>query len=470
MMIVPVILAGGSGNRLWPKSRALFPKQFLRLNGEHTMLQSTLLRLEKLDHQPAITICNEDHRFIVAEQLKEIKELGQIILEPEGRNTAPAVALAALHALKETNLYGEALMLILPADHVISDSKSFIAAIENAAPMADNGQLVTFGIVPTQAHTGYGYIKSGEGKNNVYVVDEFVEKPSIELAEKYVSSGTHYWNSGMFLIKASKYLEELKLYYPSIFEACVSASENTETDVDFLRIDHEKFKQCPSMSLDYAVMENTSDAVVIPLDIGWNDIGSWSSLWDIGKKDRNGNVVGGDIILHETTNSLISSDKGLVAAVGVEDLVIVATDDVVMVANKKKTEAVKILVQQLKNEQRQERISGKIVYRPWGSYETIDMGECYQVKRITVKPKAKLSLQKHHYRAEHWVVVSGIATVIKGSDKFMLCTNESTYIPLGTVHSLHNNEDIDLELIEVQSGSYLGEDDIIRFEDIYGRV
>ena len=463
MSICAVIIAGGSGTRLWPLSRTSHPKQFLSLYDNTSMLQSTVKRLSGLDLQSSVTICNEEHRFFVAEQLREIDKLGSIILEPVGRNTAPAIALAAF------SVKDDPLLLVLAADHVIQDEAAFTRAVCAAIPLADSGKLVTFGIEPNEPHTGYGYIKRGEKKDTGFAVDEFVEKPSIELAQDYVSSGSYYWNSGIFLFKASKYLEELKSFRPDIYEACESSMADLQADLDFLRVDKVKFESCPSESADYAVMEKTKDAVVVPLDAGWSDIGSWSSLWDISEKDGNGNATHGDVMLHSSNNCYVRTDGKLVAAIGVDDLVIVSTKDVLMVSNKDSVEHIKVIVDQLKTSSRIEWELHREVYRPWGKYDLIDTGERYQVKRITVKPGAKLSVQMHNHRAEHWVVVSGEARVTNGNKTFLLSENESTYIPVGVVHSLENPGKVELELIEVQSGNYLGEDDIVRFEDVYGR-
>jgi mannose-1-phosphate guanylyltransferase len=464
MSICAVIMAGGNGTRLWPLSRAGHPKQFLKLYGEQTMLQETVSRLSGLNIQSSVTICNEDHRFFVAEQLREINKLGSIILEPVGRNTAPAIALAAL------SVEDDPLLLVLAADHVIKNQEAFTEAVSKAIPLAEAGKLVTFGVVANEPHTGYGYIKRGVEQGAGFVVDEFVEKPSVELAQTYLSSGTYYWNSGMFLFKASRYLEELKKFRPEIYEACEFSLIDVQSDLDFLRINREKFESCPSESVDYAVMEKTTDAVVVPMDAGWSDIGSWSSLWDISKKDGDGNAIHGDVIVHNASNSYVRTDGKLVAAIGVEDLVIISTKDVLMVAHKDCVQDVKIIAQELKANSRSEWELHREVCRPWGKYDSIDHGERYQVKRITVNPGAKLSVQMHHHRAEHWVVVSGSAKVTNGNKTFLLAEKESTFIPAGVVHALENPGKIPLELIEVQSGSYLGEDDIVRFEDNYGRV
>jgi len=465
-MIKAVIMAGGSGSRLWPLSRAAHPKQFLALHGKDTMLEATFKRLQGLDIHSSVTICNEEHRFFVAEQLRAIDKLGSIILEPVGRNTAPAIALAALSSSKGE----DPLLLVLAADHVIQEETAFTKTVMNAVPSAEAGKLVTFGIVPHDPNPSYGYIKKGKSKGIGFSVDSFVEKPSKEVAKKYLESGDYFWNSGMFLFKASRYLEELKKCRPDIYKACKLAMESTSEDNDFLRINQAAFSLCPSDSIDYAVMEKTGDAVVVPMDVGWSDIGSWSSLWDVSDKDGNGNVTCGDVMLHEAYNSYIRTDGQLVSAIGVNDLVIVSTKDVLVVAHKDSVQDVKTVAQRLKAQSRTEWDSHREVYRPWGKYDSIDIGERYQVKRITVKPGARLSLQMHHHRAEHWVVVSGTAKVIKGDKTFTMSENESTYIPVGVTHSLENPGKVPLEMIEVQSGSYLGEDDIVRFDDLYGRI
>ena len=464
MTICAVVMAGGSGTRLWPISRATHPKQFLALDGDATMLQETMGRLADLNIDSSVTICNEEHRFFVAEQLREIDQLGSIILEPAGRNTAPAIALAALTSKDDP------LLLVLAADHVIKDAAAFNRAVSDAIPLAESGKLVTFGVVPTEAHTGYGYIKRGADKGTGFDVDQFVEKPTAEVAEGYVDSGEYYWNSGMFLFKASRYLEELQKFRPDIYAACELSVQGVEPDLDFLRVDKAAFEACSSESVDYAVMEKTADAMVVPMDAGWRDIGSWSSLWDVSNKDADGNAVQGDVMLHASTNSYVRASDQLVAAVGVDNLVVVATKDVVMVADKDSVQDVKLIAQKLKEQARSEWELNREVYRPWGKYDSIDSGERYQVKRITVKPGAKLSVQMHHHRAEHWIVVSGTAKVTKGDDTFLLTENQSTYIPVGVVHALENPGKFELELIEVQSGTYLGEDDIVRFEDLYGRT
>ena len=464
MSICPVIMAGGSGTRLWPLSRAAHPKQFLRLHGEDTMLQATVKRLSGLDIQASITICNERHRFFVAEQLREIDKLGSIILEPVGRNTAPAIALAALTAKDDP------LLLVLAADHVIQDEEAFREAVIRAIPLAEAGKLVTFGIVPSAPHTGYGYIKRGTDLGEGFEVDAFVEKPSSDVAQDYLSSGDYYWNSGMFLFRASSYLNELKKCRPDILERCQASVMEVNADLDFLRIDTDMFESCPAESVDYAVMEKTLHAVVVPMDAGWSDIGSWSSLWDISEKDGDGNSTHGDVILDNTHNSYVKTDEKLVSAIGVNDLIIVSTKDALMVAHKDSVQDVKIITEKLKACSRSEWELNREVFRPWGKYDSIDNGDRYQVKRITVKPGAKLSLQMHHHRSEHWVVVCGTARVTNGEDTFLLAENESTYIQAGNVHALENPGKVDLELIEIQTGSYLGEDDIVRYADLYGRA
>jgi len=465
MSICAVIMAGGSGTRLWPLSRAAHPKQFLSLNGKGTMLQETVKRLNNLDVESLITICNEDHRFLVAEQLREIGTLGSIILEPSGKNTAPAIALAAIQSFEN-----DPILLVLAADHVIKDQAAFERAVINAAPLAESGKLVTFGIVPHEPHTGYGYIKKGKSEGAGFIVDQFVEKPSVGLAKDYLSSGEYLWNSGMFLFKASRYLEELKKYRPDILKYCESSMLNVEADLNFLRVNKEKFSLCPSDSVDYAVMEKTEGAVVVPMDAGWSDIGSWTSLWDISKKDSEGNVIGGDVILHNSTNSYIEAGNTLVAAIGVDDLIIVSTKDALMVARKDSVQDAKVIAQQLKADSRNEWDLHREVYRPWGKFDSIDTGDGYQVKKLTVNPGAKLSVQMHYHRSEHWVVVAGQARVYYGEKWSILNVNESTYHGKEVVHALENPGDVPLELIEVQVGDYLGEDDIVRYADVYGRA
>lgn len=467
MNITPVIMAGGTGSRLWPMSRALHPKQFLKLTSNQSMLQETVKRTEAITIQKNIVICNDEHRFLAAEQLREINQLGQIILEPIGRNTAPAIALAALQLIKQDP---DALMLVLAADHVIKNQIAFEQSVQKAAVAAEQGKMVTFGIVPTHAETGYGYIKRGDIELDGFKVDQFVEKPNKEIAQQYLESGDYYWNSGMFLFKASRYLEELKQHRPDIYQACEQAMVNTAEDLDFIRVDKEQFIACPSESIDYAVMEKTNSAVVIPLDADWSDVGAWSALWDISEKDQNNNVMRGDVLTHNSHDCYFNTEQKLIAAVGVENIVVIETKDAVLVAHKDKVQDVKEIVEQLKASGRTEHHLHREVYRPWGKYDSIDNGKRDQVKRITVNPGEKLSIQMHHHRSEHWIVVSGTAKVTNGEQTLLVTEDQSTYIPLGTIHALENPGKIPLEMIEVQTGSYLGEDDIVRFEDRYGRV
>ena len=464
--IVPVILSGGSGTRLWPLSREAYPKQFLPLVGDDTMLQATWKRVASIAGAAPIVVANQEHRFMAAEQLRESKVIPQaLILEPIGRNTAPAIAIAALQALASGD---DALLLVLPSDHVVRNEPAFHAAVKQAAQAADAGKLVTFGIVPTAPETGYGYIKAATGEG-VRAVDRFVEKPDLATAEQYVASGEYFWNSGMFLFKASRYLKELELLQPAILAACRDALDKAARDTDFIRLDADAFAASPNDSIDYAVMEKTVDAAVVPLDAEWNDVGSWSALWEVSDKDADGNACHGDVIALDCRNSYAYGSR-LIAMVGLEDIVVVETDDAVFVGHKDRVQDVKEIVAQIKREGRSEAAAHRKVYRPWGAYDSIDNGERFQVKRITVKPGATLSLQMHHHRAEHWIVVSGTAEVTRGDDVILLSENQSTYIPLGVTHRLKNPGKLPLELIEVQSGSYLGEDDIVRFEDQYGRA
>jgi len=471
--MIPVILSGGSGARLWPLSRSMYPKQFLAIsltmNSDYSMFQETLRRLDGLNHQDPIVICNADHRFLAAEKLRELDAAPQsIILEPMGRNTAPAIAVTALAALKTSD---DPILLVLPADHTIKDTKKFHSAIKKAEKLAKDGALVTFGIVPSQPHTGYGYIKRGANKTGGgYDVAEFVEKPDQATAEKFLKSGDYLWNSGMFMFRASRFLAELEKFAPDVLRHARLAYEAAAADFDFTRLDAEKFAKCPSISIDYAVMEHTKDARVVPLDAGWSDIGSWSSLWDVCAKDDNGNSLTGDIIAEDTRDCYIMAENKLVTTIGVDNLIIVDTKDALLVASKDRSEDVKKIVDKLKSQNRPETALHREVYRPWGKYDSIGSGDRDQVKRITVKPGAKLSLQMHHHRAEHWIVVKGSARVTRGEETFMVHENESTFIPIGTIHALENPGVIPLEMIEVQSGSYLGEDDIVRLEDKYGRV
>jgi mannose-1-phosphate guanylyltransferase/mannose-6-phosphate isomerase len=467
--MIPVILSGGSGSRLWPLSRQRHPKQFLPLVGEESMFQQTLTRLPGYCADP-IVVSNEDHRFIVTEQLEKIALTpSSVILEPFGRNTAPALALAALHALETGD--EEAVLLVLPADHYISDLAEFHQALEVARQSAEQGNLVLFGIQPSSPETGYGYLKKGSTvRATVFEVDEFVEKPDLETAMQYLASGDYLWNSGMFVMRARRYLEELSVHFEDIYHTCKLGYEHRQCEGVFMRIAANIFEHCPDDSIDYAVMEKTNAAVSVSLAAGWSDLGSWSSLWDNETKDEQNNVVRGDVISQDSKGCYVRSDERLVALVGVEDLVVVDTDDAVLVAHKDKVQNVKGIVAHLKKHGRTEHDSHREVRRPWGSYDTVDLGSRFQVKNIKVKPGASLSLQKHHHRAEHWVVVSGTAEVTCGEKVFLLSENQSTYIPVGEVHRLKNPGTIPLEIIEIQSGSYLGEDDIVRFEDIYGRV
>ncbi|WP_159870265.1 MULTISPECIES: mannose-1-phosphate guanylyltransferase/mannose-6-phosphate isomerase [unclassified Raoultella] len=468
-MIVPVIMAGGTGSRLWPMSRELYPKQFLRLNGDQSMLQDTVSRLDGLNVSAPMLICNEQHRFLAAEQLRQIDRLSNnIILEPVGRNTAPAIALAALSVIANGQ---NPLMLVLAADHVIENTQAFHQAIHAATPLAEQGKLVTFGIVAAGPETGYGYIQRGDSfGESAFNVRRFVEKPDLATAEEYLASGEYYWNSGMFLFSAERYLQELTAFRPDILEACQKAMSGVEIDSvqDFIRVDLEAFSNCPDESVDYAVMEKTSDAVVIPLDAGWNDVGSWSALWEVNEQDSNGNALTGDIFTHKTSNCYINTDDTLVAAIGVENLVIVNTKDAVLVIDKSQVQDVKKVVEFLKTNNRREYRLHRESYRPWGRQDKVVDTQRYQINRVTVKPGGKFSLQKHLHRAEHWVVLAGTAEVTLEDKTYLLTENQSTFIPIGSVHMLENPGKIPLELLEISSGSYLGEDDIIRLKDHYG--
>lgn len=473
-MIHPVIMAGGTGSRLWPLSRQLNPKQFLKLTDDNlSMLQLTVARLEGMESADPLLICNEEHRFLAAEQMRQSgHDDARIILEPCGRNTAPAIALAALQLAKDAADDGDdPLMLVLAADHLIQDVPAFQNGIAKAVPLAQQGNLVTFGIVPGHAETGYGYIQHGpELAEGSFTVTRFVEKPDQKTAEEYFSSGDYLWNSGMFMFGARRYLTELEKHRPDILAICQAAFDGASEDLHFTRVNESIFAECPEDSVDYAVMEKTDNAAVVSLDAGWSDIGSWSALWDVSDKDQNGNTFTGDVIAHDTERTLVRADSRLVATVGVKDLVIIETKDALLVAHKDKVQDVKKVVERIKNDGRHEHMNHREVYRPWGVYDSIDNGNRYQVKRITVKPGAKLSVQMHHHRAEHWIVVSGTAKVTNGEKTYLVTENQSTYIPIGQIHSLENPGVIDLDLIEVQSGSYLGEDDIVRFKDVYGRT
>jgi len=469
-MLHPVILSGGSGSRLWPLSRQNQPKQFLALIGDHSLFQETVLRASRLPGaQLPVTVCSEDHRFMVGEQLQEIGVgSGGILLEPMARNTAPAIALAALHLAAHD---ADAVMLVMPADHLIEDESAFQTAVSSASALAAGDWLVTFGIQPDYPETGYGYIRRGESLGDSgFRIDRFVEKPDLGTAERYLAEGKYGWNSGMFMFKASRYLEELRQLAPGILTAAEAAYASAKLDLDFIRIDKAAFAISPDDSIDYAVMEKTAHAAVVPVSCGWSDIGSWSSLWAAADRDTDGNRHEGDVLSIDTKGSLVrASERRMIATIGVEDLVIVDTPDATLVARKDRVQDVKKVVDMIKGAGRQEHLFHRKVYRPWGNYDSIDMGERFQVKRIVVKPGAALSLQKHHKRAEHWIVVSGVAEVTCDDKVFELRENESTYIPLGSVHRLRNRGTTPVELIEVQSGHYLGEDDIVRLEDVYGR-
>ncbi len=467
--IIPVVLSGGTGSRLWPLSRKLYPKQFIPLKGDKSLYQSTLERITDLNGvEKILTICNDEHRFMAAEQARQTGvEHSEIILEPVGRNTAPAITIAALHAMSTQD---DAYLLVLPADHILGDKQKFAVAVQYAYEVAANN-LVTFGVMPTRAETGYGYIKHDNKtiSDNAYSVTKFVEKPDLKTAESYLKSGNYLWNSGMFLFRAELFLQEIQQYQPEVYNACKQAYEKSEKDLDFIRLHEESFDSAPSISVDYAVMEKTKNVAVVSLESGWSDVGSWHALWDSFEHDPNSNATYGDVVEEDCSGCLIHANNRLVAAVGVKDQVIVETADAVLVAPRDRSQDVKEIVNTLKLSERDEVDIHPKVYRPWGAYETIDIEDRFQVKRITVYPLQKLSLQMHHHRAEHWIVVKGTARVTCGEEEFLLSENESTYIPIGTKHRLENPGKIPLELIEVQSGTYLGEDDIERFDDVYGR-
>lgn len=470
-MLLPVIMAGGTGSRLWPMSRELYPKQFLRLYGQNSMLQETITRLSGLDTQEPMVICNEEHRFLVAEQLRQLDKLSHnIMLEPVGRNTAPAIALAALQATKNGD---DPLLLVLAADHIINNVQVFHNAIQVAQKYAEVGHLVTFGIVPGSAETGYGYIQRGDAlddsQQTSYKVARFVEKPDRARAETYLASGDYYWNSGMFMFRAKKYLSELAKFRPDILDSCKQAIASADDGNDFISIPHDIFSDCPDESVDYAVMEKTSDAVVVGLDADWNDVGSWSALWDVSPKDQEGNVLTGDSWVHNSQNCYINSDGQLVAAIGVDNLVIISTKDAVLVMDKDRAQDVKKIVEHLKHNQRSEYKRHREIYRPWGRSDVIVQTPRFNVNRITVKPGGAFSMQMHHHRAEHWVILSGTGQITVNGKQFLLTENQSTFIPIGAEHCLENPGKIPLEVLEIQSGTYLGEDDIIRIKDQYGR-
>ncbi|MCK0155297.1 mannose-1-phosphate guanylyltransferase/mannose-6-phosphate isomerase [Alcanivorax sp. S6407] len=466
-MLIPVIIAGGNGSRLWPLSRSHYPKQLLRLNGEYSMLQATLIRMPAdLRAVRPIVVCNQEHRFLVAEQLNDIGIEADILLEPCGRNTAPAVALAALQARqRDTN----AKIFVCPADHAIRNPEALETAINAAYQAAEKGLLVTFGIQPDRAETGYGYICMGEAREDHHLIERFVEKPDAATAQQFLDDGGYLWNSGMFLFRAERYLQELREHHPQMLAHCTHSLLQGKADLDFVRLDEASFARCEDLSIDYAIMEHTRDGAVVPVELFWNDLGSWQSLWDHLDKDGDGNHLRGDIIAHGSSNNLAMSDERLVALLGVEDLVVVDTPDAILVAHKSQAQEVKRITDTLKARKRPETEDHRLVHRPWGKYDSVDKGNRYQVKHITVKPGEQLSVQMHHHRAEHWIVVSGTAKVTCGQSTFLVAENQSTFIPIGEVHSLENPGRIPLELIEVQSGTYLGEDDIIRISDRYHR-
>ena len=468
--MIPVILSGGSGSRLWPLSRAMHPKQFLTLNGDQSLFQATLSRLAGIQDGPLtpIVVSNEDHRFLVAEQCRALGINPQaILLEPIGRNTAPAIAAAVVKALATGR---DELLLVLPADHVFDDLDALHKAFAAGTPAARDGQIVTFGIVPNKAETGYGYIRVAEKSDEIQAVQEFVEKPDLATAEQYLADGRYYWNSGMFLFQASSMLAQLEEHAPQVLDAVQAALRNAKEDLDFTRLDTMAFATAENISIDYAVMERSNQVSVVPLDAGWNDVGSWSAVWEIAEKDSQGNASRGDVMLEATRNAYVHAEHRMVSVLGLDDVIVVETADAVMVAAKDKAQDVKLLVDRIKQSARTEATNHRKVYRPWGAYDSIDHGPRYQVKRITVAPGQKLSVQMHHHRAEHWIVVTGTAQVSIGDEQILLSENQSTYIPIGVVHALENPGKIPLEMIEVQSGAYLGEDDIVRFEDRYGRV
>ena len=472
-MFTPVILSGGAGTRLWPLSRELYPKQLLALTGAHTLLQQTVLRLEGLGAAAPVIVCNEAHRFLVAEQLRALQVAPRAtLLEPFGRNTAPAIALGAHAALKGVVAGAKAagpVLLVLPADHLIRDTPAFQQAVRAALGAAQAGQLVTFGVVASRAETAYGYIQRGAASGEGFRIARFVEKPTRERAQEFLQSGDYYWNSGMFMFRARRYLEELERLAPEMARICAAASRGAKADLDFTRIDAATFEACPADSIDYAVMEKTADAVVVPLKAGWSDVGSWAALHEASEADAHGNVVHGDVLSEDTHGSYLYSESRLLATAGIKDHVVIETKDAVLVAPKDRVQDVKQLVLRLKELGRSEYSLHREVFRPWGSYDSLESGPRFQVKRIKVKPGATLSLQLHHHRAEHWVVVAGTARITRGEEVFLLEENQSTYIPVGTKHRIENPGTVPLEIIEVQSGSYLGEDDIVRFEDRYGR-
>ncbi len=469
MKVYPVILTGGAGSRLWPVSREHYPKPLLPLFGEKSLLQETSTRLNGVATGKPLFVCNEEHRFLVAEQMQRVgQETEAIILEPEGRNTAPALTVAALRLAREDP---ESVMIVMPADHMIADKLRFAEVVKQGIELAGRGYLVTFGVVPRYPETGYGYIKRGVAIPDTagFQVAEFIEKPDLDTAQGYLAAGDYLWNSGIFAMRADRWLEEIDRHAPEIFHACQAAAAAGKSDQDFCRLGKETFRNCPSDSIDYAVMEKAARVAVVPLDAEWSDVGAWSALWDIAEHDESGNVTRGDVLMHDVHDTLVFAENRCVAAVGIKDMIVIETTDAVLVVDRNRAQDVKQIVAQLKEGNRDEYKYHRRVYRPWGDYEGIDMGPRYQVKRLTVKPGAALSLQMHHHRAEHWVVVSGTAKVTRGEDVFILSENESTYIPIGMMHRLENPGTLPLEIIEVQSGSYLGEDDIVRVADVYDR-
>ncbi|OAL77854.1 mannose-1-phosphate guanylyltransferase/mannose-6-phosphate isomerase [Acinetobacter sp. SFB] len=471
MKIVPIIMAGGFGTRLWPQSRVMHPKQFLAFNGaEETLLQATLKRLDGLDVEPPIVVCNEEHRFLIAEQLRAIKiENAYILLEKKSRNTAPAITLAAILAER---LYEDSILIVFAADHYFSDKQELQASVKCACALAKSGNLITFGIKPDKPETGYGYIKLGVAiaSENIFKVEGFIEKPNLMTAKEYLEAGEYLWNSGNFVFTSSTFLKTMKEYANEIYESCIKAMNMISTDLSFVRADEKQLECCPALSIDYAVMEKADNLAVIAISSSWKDLGSWGALAELADKDNNGNTLIGDVFAIDSNNNYLVSNHRVIAAIGVNDIAVIETQDAILVVDKTKTQEVKQIVEYLQKTHRKEASEHPKTYRPWGSYECVDKGDRYQVKRITVKPGAKLSTQLHHHRAEHWVVVCGTAKVTRGNEVFILAENQSTFIPIGEVHTLENPGKIPLELIEVQSGAYLGEDDIIRLKDEYGRI
>jgi mannose-1-phosphate guanylyltransferase/mannose-6-phosphate isomerase len=480
MFIQPLVLCGGSGSRLWPLSREKYPKQLLQLTGSDSLFQATLQRVSGLAEptRKPLVVCNEEYRFVIAEQLRCMGQCGTLVLEPTGKNTAPALTLGALEAMRGGD---DPVLLVMPADHVIADSAGFRSSVARSAALAQQGAVITFGITPTGPETGFGYIQLGAatGQGDAHTIQRFVEKPQRDVAQRYLEEGNYLWNGGLFMLKASVWLESIRVCRPDILAVCERAWTAGKTEGDFVRVDAETFAQCPSDSIDYAVMERLAGqpaaspfapALVLPLSAGWSDVGTWDALWDVLPKDDQGNVTQGDVVLEDCHSTLALSQGRLVACVGVEALIVVETPDAILVSHKDRTQDVKKIVTHLQREGRSQALNHRKAYRPWGWYDSVDMGPLFQVKRIVVSPGASLSLQMHHHRAEHWIVVSGTTKVTKGEDTLLLSENQSTYIPLGTLHRLENPGRVELEMIEVQSGSYLVEDDIVRFDDIYGRV